>query len=315
VGGVVALALASGCTVQTTEAPRQTIRISTGDPAGAYHTLGETLARVYTERLGGVQALAAPSPTLNLSLASLQDGAADLGFASARIAYAAYTGGTSRTRVFSKLRGIAVLYTGVFHIVVRRDSGLTGITDLRGKRVGMVLTSRDPRAGPARIDLVFNAYGVSMDELQVVRMTVGEVAEALETRRVDGVLAGTAFPYPTIADAATRVGIRFLEVDEAAVAKVRARAPFFKPVTIPRGTYPDQDRAVRAVGFDTMLLCREGLDEDTVYRLTKTFFDALPDLARIHENMRQVDPDRASATVIPLHAGAARYYRERQLLK
>jgi TRAP transporter TAXI family solute receptor len=218
-------------------------------------------------------------------------------------------------RAHTTLRGIAVLYTSAFHIVVRRDSPLKAITDLRGKRVGMVLTSTDPRAGPARLDLVFNAYGVSMDELQVVRMTIGEVTDALLTRRVDSALVPTGFPHPAIVDATARVGIRMLDVDEPAAAKVRARAPFFKPVMIPGGTYPEQPGAIHTVGYETMLLCREGLDEEIVYRLTKTFFEALPDLARSHDIMRQVDPDRASATVIPLHPGAARYYRERQLLK
>jgi TRAP-type uncharacterized transport system substrate-binding protein len=67
------------------------------------------------------------------------------------------------------------------------------------------------------------------------------------------------------------------------------------------------------VGVDTMLACREDLDEMLVYRLTKTLFEALPGLAARLDSLKSMDLDQVAATPIPLHSGAARYYREREL--
>jgi len=62
------------------------------------------------------------------------------------------------------------------------------------------------------------------------------------------------------------------------------------------------------VGVDLLLVCRADLDSAVVYAITRALFEDIPRLAR-----RQIDPYRAAATVIPLHPGAARYYREREM--
>jgi hypothetical protein len=65
------------------------------------------------------------------------------------------------------------------------------------------------------------------------------------------------------------------------------------------------------IGLDGLLVCRSGLDPDIVYGVTKAFFQALPDLSAFDTpRLRQMNPEDASATPIPLHEGAARYYRE-----
>jgi TRAP transporter TAXI family solute receptor len=88
-----------------------------------------------------------------------------------------------------------------------------------------------------------------------------------------------------------------------------------KGALIPAGTYPRLDRSVHTVGIDTLIACREDLDETLVYTLTKTFFDVLPELAARLDALRRMDLGRAPATPIPLHDGAARYYRERELFR
>ena len=97
--------------------------------------------------------------------------------------------------------------------------------------------------------------------------------------------------------------------------RIRADYPFLKPAIIPRGTYTGQTGDIATVGVDNVLVCREDLPEEIVYRLTKAFFAALPELSRVHAAAMLIDPDQAPATPIPLHPGAARYYREREILQ
>ena len=56
------------------------------------------------------------------------------------------------------------------------------------------------------------------------------------------------------------------------------------------------------------------LDERLVYSLTKQLFVALEVLSQ-RGALRSMDIDQAPATPIPLHEGAARYYRERELTR
>ena len=65
---------------------------------------------------------------------------------------------------------------------------------------------------------------------------------------------------------------------------------------------------IRSVDRRLDVVCRADLDNDLVYELTRAYFEQ--DL----ENVRNdTDPQRAPAVVIPLHPGAARYYREREM--
>jgi TRAP-type uncharacterized transport system substrate-binding protein len=65
---------------------------------------------------------------------------------------------------------------------------------------------------------------------------------------------------------------------------------------------------VHTVGVDLLLVCRADLDKNLVYEVTRAYFEDTPENIR-----RQTDPQRAPAVVIPLHPGAARYYREREV--
>ena len=143
--------------------------------------------------------------------------------------------------------------------------------------------------------------------------TFAGIMEGLRAGTLDVGVISAGYPVPTI-EAAARAGLRFLNVDPLALERVREEYPFFLPLTIPPNTYSGQTAAVETIGVDNVLLCREDLDEELVYRLTRAFFEALPELAATHPSAGLIDADLAPATAIPLHGGAARYYRERELL-
>jgi TRAP-type uncharacterized transport system substrate-binding protein len=62
-----------------------------------------------------------------------------------------------------------------------------------------------------------------------------------------------------------------------------------------------------------LIVCRRDLDEQVVNDLTEQLFAVFPRLARIEATLRFLNLEEAPATPIPLHPGAARYYREREL--
>jgi hypothetical protein len=67
--------------------------------------------------------------------------------------------------------------------------------------------------------------------------------------------------------------------------------------------------------MDVLLLCRQDLPEHLVHDMTATLFDSVPDLRKAHPAAAAIDPDRGPTTAVPLHPGAVRYYREREILK
>ncbi len=79
--------------------------------------------------------------------------------------------------------------------------------------------------------------------------------------------------------------------------------------------YSGHSRPVETVAIDVLLLCRAGLPEEFVHRLTAALFEVLPGLARQFDYLRLMELSRAPATPVPLHPGAAWYYREQELLQ
>jgi TRAP transporter TAXI family solute receptor len=122
-----------------------------------------------------------------------------------------------------------------------------------------------------------------------------------------------ALPHPSVAQALQQ-GARILDVIGPEIDRFRAEYPFLKPTVIPTATYPGSDDVVRTVGIDGIFVCRAELAEVLVHDLTRAFVD----LSQSDLDIGQVLPTNlssASSTAIPLHPGAARFYRERELLR
>ena len=107
-------------------------------------------------------------------------------------------------------------------------------------------------------------------------------------------------------------GARLIPIVGPSVDTLRREYPFLKLTLIPPGMYPNAREAVRTIGVDTLLICRGDMDEGLVYEVTKEFFDGLVSGSE-RPSLGSVELDQASATSIPLHDGAARYYRQREL--
>ena len=110
-----------------------------------------------------------------------------------------------------------------------------------------------------------------------------------------------------------REGAYLVPIQGAAVERLRNRIRFVRLTTIPRNVLPGQDRILPTIGIDMMVVCRDELDESVVYELTKQLFIAFPRLSGVEATLRFLNFEEAAATPIPLHPGAARYFREREL--
>jgi TRAP transporter TAXI family solute receptor len=123
--------------------------------------------------------------------------------------------------------------------------------------------------------------------------------------------------YPAEAvRAVTRDGIgKVIPIEGPSVERLRTDSRFVQLALIPANTYTGQTESVRTVGVQNLFVCRRDLDEQVAYELTKQFFAALPRLSALVSSLRLLNVNQASATLIPLHDGAARYYRERELFR
>jgi TRAP transporter TAXI family solute receptor len=247
-------------------------------------------------------------------LEELQDNDADLSINLASAAYLAYSGqfGTNARR-FDRIRAITTLGVVPIHLVARRDSGIRTVADLRGRAVSLG-TQGGELSRLARS--IMSAYGVDLTTVRTEGSGPAEVSTPkLRDGTLDAMFVVGGYPAESVR-AATAGGAAYLvPMEGAAVERLRLTGRFFKVTLIPAETYAGQTGSVRTMGVQNILLVRRDLDEQVVYELTKQFFSCLPRLSVLVSSLRSMELEQASATPIPLHEGAARYYRERELFR
>ena len=305
--GATLAAAASGVACRRTEAlkaPRPRLRIAT-----AFAPLSQPLTAEYRKRLPDVDIESEAAGDAEAVIAGVERGTVDVAIALADDAYFAYAQGMSDRNQgsTSRLRAIALLLPLPQYVVVRPNAGIKSIADLRGRRVALgSATSSSAKLG----QLVLDAFGV--------RATVSHVTSRDEAAMAlrDGSIDAAFFPgyvYPDrLTYAAIRAGAYFIPIAGPPIERLRREHPFVRLATIPRGIYPGQDRIIPTVGLDMVVLCRRDLDASLVHDLTARLFDAFPRLTSVEATLRYLNPDEAPATPIPLHPGAARYFRERE---
>jgi TRAP transporter TAXI family solute receptor len=303
-----------GAACGTTNAAHSTaqtdLRLMTGLPGAGFQPLGEALAREYRRSWPDVVLQLHESGGSVSNVQAIQHGRADLGFAFADVAYIAFSGRLDGYP-FNRLRGIAELELTPLHLVVRAQSAIQDVVDLRGRRVGL----GPPGSGTAlTAGLVLEAFGFGPDEFHAQNLPFNDAAARLLDGTLDAMFVNARYPAESVR-IATSAGARLLPLRGGAIDRLRHDYPFLRLTKIPAGTYPGHANPVHTVGVDTLLVCRDDLDESLVYEFTRTFFQVLPAVSRVHQSLRLMDLDKAPATPIPLHEGAARYYRERELLR
>ncbi|MCW5774344.1 MAG: TAXI family TRAP transporter solute-binding subunit [Rhodospirillaceae bacterium] len=299
-------------------------RIGTGAAGGTYYPIGAVLANVISnppgsrpcERGGacGVPGLIATAQTTQGSVQNVEELAAgrfEAALCQADIAYWAYRG----ERVFqgkppfAGLRLIATLYPELVHLMVRRDSGITRVGDLKKKRVSL----GEPGSGTlVHARIVLEAHALAPEDLEPSSLRIGEAADALRHGRIDAFFFTGGAPVGAIAALAEAAEIAMVPIAGAPTEPLRRRFPFFTAARLASATYKGVvDTPTLSV--NTLWLVDAKADADTVYGITKALWNPSTKalLEKSHPIGKQIALDRALETVsIPLHPGAERYYRE-----
>jgi len=87
--------------------------------------------------------------------------------------------------------------------------------------------------------------------------------------------------------------------------------PGYSLVTVPAGTYPNQNEDVQVIGYATHIVASCKLPEDTVYAMTKAMAQNASSMAAVNKAMADMTPQSMSQDVgVPFHPGAAKFYKE-----
>jgi len=121
---------------------------------------------------------------------------------------------------------------------------------------------------------------------------------------------GTTIPAGAIMDLAAARDVKLLDLSGNLEA-MRKLNPGYTLVTVPKGTYPKQDKDVKVIGYATHIVVSCKVPADTVYTMTKTIAQHSVQLAAVVKDIAGLTPKRMAEDIgVPFHPGAAKFYKE-----
>lgn len=211
------------------------------------------------------------------------------------------------------LRMMARLYPANVHLVVRKDSPIRSVTDLRGRRVAM---GGEASATAATARLILSAYGVRWDSVQMRHYDFAAITGALEKNEVEAFFMVSGAPVLALEDLAGRVPIAFVPIDGPVAEKLPKIFPYYSRGVIPARAYGDNP-ATPTLDVGAVLVGRDSLSPDLAYGIVRAIWHArnAPLFQAGHARGRQMDRVLAARDIgVPVQQGADRYYVENGLM-
>lgn len=296
--------------VEKNDEGKYEITIYTGSgPGSVYFAIGSMLAKVANKKSDLIAAKAVTSGASVANCKAIGKGEAHVAIAQNDVTWYAWEGKYQfEGKPIKVLRAIGTLYPEPVQIVVRADSDIKTIYDLKGKKVVVGAAGSGVAATAER---VLKAAGI-WDEIEPVYQTFEEAAQSLVLGQVDAEFTVIAYPAPAINQIAVKVPVRILNVPDEVVQKLHDQGyPFYVKVVIPKGTYNGMDEDAQTIAVKATLVVHKDLPDDLVYELTKILYENIDDLAKAHQVAKQIDINHAfDGLMVPLHPGAVKYYEE-----
>jgi uncharacterized protein len=287
--------------------PHRPVSLATGVASGVYQKYGKLLKADLRSALPGVRVDLVNTEGSVDNIKRLVSGRADFTIAAAD-AVASYQGPGR-----SDLRACARLYDDYMQLVVPIDSPVRSARDLRGLRVGVGQADSGVNLITRRL---LTAAGLDIaTDITAVPVGIDQAPALLLAHRLDAFFWSGGLPTAAVAAMATPVDrIRLVQLGDL-VARLHAMGPqmrYYRQAVMPADAYPkaQQGQAVATIAVANLLVTTDHADTGLVQRLTQAVIDSRDAIGKQVHAAQLVDLRTAVFTdPLPLHAGAARYYR------
>ncbi len=290
------------------------LTMATGGTSGVYFPLGGAISQVLTNKSNGAlsitaQATGASGENMRLTQAN----EVDLAIVQNDVAHSAYNGLEPFKKKLGDVRAIARLYPEYLHVVASKDSGVKTLADFKGKKVSVGARGSGNEVNCRQM---FGFYGLNYDNIKPIFLPYGETADQFKDRALDGFVFTIGTPNPAIQDITTAQEVVFVPLDGAKSDEIVAKFPYLVKDAIPANTYRGQTQPVPTLSVQAILVVNKDMPDDVAYTITKTLFDNVDAVAKAHNKGAEITLKQATDGVtIPFHPGAAKFLKEKGVLK
>ncbi|MEU4448342.1 TAXI family TRAP transporter solute-binding subunit [Actinosynnema sp. NPDC050801] len=284
------------------EAADGRITIATGNSGGVYYVVGGGLAKLISDNTK-LKATAAETGASVQNIQQLAAGDYDVAFSLADTAADAVAGKGAFDGKPQQVQALTRLYPNYTQVLVRTDSGIDSVADMRGKRI----STGSPKSGTEVIaQRLLTAAGLNPEtDVQAQRLDLAKTADGMKDGSIDGLVWSGGLPTAQITDITTSLKdkVKFIDITPQLDALKKVNEVYDRGV-IPAATY-GQPADVPTVAVPNVLLVRTDFPEGDACAVTKLIYEKKSELEAVHPAAKDIVKEKAAMTdPVPLHPGS-----------
>ncbi|WP_137046102.1 TAXI family TRAP transporter solute-binding subunit [Pseudolabrys sp. FHR47] len=229
--------------------------------------------------------------------------------------------GKKATHIRSLVGGLNPVYMAA---IVKNDfikkTGLDTMDKIftSGKPIRIVMKPQGSNVPPT-VDLILAAYGLDRAKIkaqggEIIQVNPEQTPDIMREGRADILLDTVLKGHPMITEVSLTADVTFLDLSEKALKKLSENG--LKAAKYPEW-FKGQKGPTWGADFGTHLIARADLPDDVAYKVVKTFIEKRDELVKAYPAFgafNAKDAAKPENNGIPLHPGAAKYYKEQGMM-
>jgi uncharacterized protein len=287
----------------------KSLTIGTANTGGAYYPIGKAMADLLTNKLG-IKTTAQTTGGAVENNTLIEKGKVDIAITHGSLAFHALNGNDPySTKHQNLMLMFSGLSKGVFQVIVKDDSRIKTINDLKGKKIVL-----GPIGGAAIVMTkdVLGAFGMSFNDIKPFYVSYDDGVNDMMAGIVDAVVVQSAIPSPAILQLkAAKRNIRLISIDDNSLDTLLKKYSFYSKIKIPKDQY-GLTQEISTVYVNNIVVVSKTLSTDLVYKMTRLFFENADRIVKSHPAAKELTLENAVKSIpIPIHPGAAKYFKEK----
>ncbi|MBG0790729.1 MAG: TAXI family TRAP transporter solute-binding subunit [Desulfovibrionaceae bacterium] len=295
------------------ERPRETVSLvfNGGPSGGTFNYFANKMSFLITNGVKWLDVMARGSQGSPDNICALNLDQADMAILYAGDAFLGLNGRLEcQAGRLDRVRSLAFLYGAPAQLVVRADSDIHSVFDLKGKIVAVGNAGSGAALAAERL---FRHLGL-WDQVDHRNLGYSRAAADFGAGRVDAFWVLVGYPNTSVIEASTLAPIRLIDLHGACVDfGFYDLYPFYGCTVIPAGTYDGQAEPVATFQDAAIWCASRELDEEAVYRSLQAIYspEGLESMRAAHKAAWSMSLESGILNLsVPMHPGAVRFWSE-----
>ncbi len=289
------------------------VMVGTGGPTGTYYAFTSAVCQAIKTDNYSFEVLSTGGSQDNIE--RINDGDIKFAIVQNDVMNYAYAGTNGFNEAITSFSAVACVYPEVCQLIATKASGITSVADLKGKAVAV---------GDVGSGVYFNATqilaaaGLDINtDIKPITASFGDSATQLKDGSIQAAFITAGTPTTAIMDLASTTEVVAVDLGADVISKLQEDYSFYAAYEMTSADYDFITESVNTVAIMATYIVANDMPEEQVYEITKALWENIANDTAIHAKTAEMDTAIAASAIgnVPLHAGAAKYYKEAGIIE